>query len=282
MKKPMLTKLVALASVALFAGITMFLTAPAVRISAPAEPQTKPAAVGTPEGAHASSPRKTLAVRVAEAPAGSVAPHMLPDDALERQRRATAAMLVSRQESVSQLYGAFFEAQGLPSDLQGKVASILVQPERALADDALTAMRAGTMPMPPSPETLRTQRAQQDHALRSLLGEAGFAAFADYRSTVPDRIILNGMKRQGAELTAEQSQLLLTILTEERKKMMGSAVAARNLDAMPKSQAMEFIQQDQARLQEAVSHRVGSALSPEQTAMLGDVFTRLTKPPNPR
>lgn len=210
-------------------------------------------------------------------------PSSVPPPAMfERHAKAAAAMAAQSQDNAKRVHAAFFEAQGMPRALQDQVAAILALPERMLAEGALAAMRAGTLPTPPSPQMLRDLKSRQDQELRSLLGAEGFAALENYRTTIPDRIIVDGMTRQGAALTEDQSQQLLAILNEERRKVMGSPDAPRNFQSLPASQALALIQQDQEKLREAVSRRAETILDAGQASMLGDVFNRLTKVPRPR
>jgi hypothetical protein len=254
--------------------------------------------LATPGGTLPQSAGPDLASPVSPPPAAGIAaardaspvttdpakrPSPVPPPAMfERHAKATAAMAAQSQENAKRVHAAFFEAQGLPRAVQDQVAAILALPERMLAEEALAAMRAGTLPTPPSPEMLRALKSRQDQELRSKLGEEGFAALENYRTTIPDRIIVDGMTRQGAALTEDQSQQLLAILNEERRKVMGSPDAPRNFQSLPTSQALALIQQDQEKLREAVSRRAETILDAGQASMLGDVFNRLTKVPRPR
>ena len=90
------------------------------------------------------------------------------------------------------------------------------------------------------------------------------------------------MQRQGAELSEDQSRQLLGILTEERRKIAGPPGAPRNLESLPPGDAMALMRQEQEKLREAVGARTGTVLTPAQAAALGEVFSRLTRPPKPR
>ena len=191
-------------------------------------------------------------------------------------------MVARSQQNSKRLYGSFFEAKGLSPEVRNQIATILSQPMQALADESFAAMRAGVRTTPPSAETLRNQKTEQDAALRSVLGDEGFAEFANYRQTVPDRIIIDGMQRQGAELSEEQSRQLLAILGEERRKISGPPGATRNLESLPGGDGMSAMQLEQEKLREAVSARTGQVLTPAQAAALGEVFSRLNRPPKAR
>jgi hypothetical protein len=270
--------LIAAASTALVAGVAIFLAMPGGTFPQSAGPDVTIPDSPQPAAGIAAS-RDAAAATKAPAKRPSPAP---PPAVFERHAKAVAAMAAQSLENAKRVHAAFFEAQGLSRAVQDQVAAILALPERMLADEALAAMRAGTLPTPPSPEMLHALKSRQDEELRSLLGEGGLAALENYRTTIPDRIIVDGMTRQGAALTEDQSQQLLAILNEERRKAMGSPAAARNFQSLPPSQALALIRQDQEKLRDAVSRRAESILDAGQAAMLGDVFNRLAKLPRPR
>jgi thiamine biosynthesis lipoprotein ApbE len=93
-----------------------------------------------------------------------------------------------------------------------------------LEQQAFEAAQSGTLPALPSPAAVRVQQAQQDQQLRSVLGDADFAQFNQYRATIPDRSMIDAMNQQGANLTESQSQQLLQILTEARQQIICQTV----------------------------------------------------------
>ena len=198
------------------------------------------------------------------------------------QRKIQAAVNANLRARTRALYGQAFQKLGLSSDLQNKVIDILIQPEMQLQQQAMEAAQAGTIPVSPSPEALRAQQVQQDQQLHSALGDAGFTQFSQYRATIPDRIIIDAMNRQGANLSETQSQQLLQVLTEERQQIIGQAPISRNLDSMPPDQAMAVIQQQQTLLQQAVGNRIQNILTPEQSTMLQGAFSQFSLSPKAR
>jgi hypothetical protein len=167
--------------------------------------------------------------------------------------------------------GAFKQLQ-LPPDLQEKIIDILTQPEKQLEQQAFDAAQSGNIPAPPSPEEMQAQLAQEDQQLRSVLGDAGFAAFSQYRATIPDRSVIEDMNQQGANLSESQSQQLLQVLIQERQQIQ--AGTTQNLNSMSQDQAIRALDQQQALLQQAVSDRVQNVLTPEQATTLKEVLSQ--------
>lgn len=272
----------ALASAAVIASLAVFLAVPkqpqaetvAAHVSAPAaekgrEINPSVRSSGTSIHVDADSPAK-------------VSPPEADAAALEIHKKATKAFIAHTHENTERLYGSFFQARGLSPSLQSEMTAILARPMQALTDEVSVAMRAGVRTTPQTPEALRAERSKQDQDLRSLLGNEGFAEFSEYRRTIPDRIIVQGMQRQGAELSDEQSQQMLQILTEERRKLSAATGNAQSPNSLPPGEAMSVMRQDQERLRDAVNRRVDALLTPEQIAAMGEVFERLSRPRMPR
>ena len=134
------------------------------------------------------------------------------------------------RERTRSLYGVAFQQLGLPANLQEKVIDILTQQQQQLEQQAFDAAQSGKLPDPPSPQEMRTQQAQQDNQLRSVLGDVGFAQFKQYQTTIPDRIIINQMSEQGANLSESQSEQLLQVLTSSRDQIFGQPGATLELE----------------------------------------------------
>jgi hypothetical protein len=196
-----------------------------------------------------------------------------PLDAAIHQKIA-AAMNAQMREETKRLYGAFFQQLHLSADLQEKVIDVLMQQQKQLEQQTFEAAQSGEFPTPPSPEAIRAQQIQQDQQLRSVLGDAGFAGFSQYRGTIPDRMIINDMNQQGANLSESQSKQLLQILTEARQQIIGQAGITQNLDFMSPDQVMTIIQQQEVLLQQTVGNRIQNLLRPEQAAALQGVFSQ--------
>ena len=134
-----------------------------------------------------------------------------------------AGLNAKLREATKGLYASAFRQLQLPVDLQEKVVDILTQQEKRLEQEAFEAAQSGSVPALPSPEVVRAQQAQQDQQLLSVLGDAGFAEFNQYRATIPDRTMIDAMNQQGANLSESQSQQLLQVLTEERQQIIGQS-----------------------------------------------------------
>jgi hypothetical protein len=170
------------------------------------------------------------------------------------------------------MYEGAFQQLRLPRDPEEKVIDILTQPEKQLEQQAFDAAQSGNIPAAPSPEEMQAQQAQQDQQLRSVLGDAGFAAFNQYRATIPDRSVIEDMNQQGANLSESQSQQLLQVLVQERQQIQ--AGTAQDLNSMPPDQAIKTLDQQQVLLQQAVSDRVQNILTPEQATTLKGVLSQ--------
>ncbi|MBV8899319.1 MAG: hypothetical protein JOY92_04310 [Verrucomicrobia bacterium] len=201
---------------------------------------------------------------------------------IEFHQKAAAGFQARLRQDTQHLYGGLFQQLGLSPDVEAKVLDILTQPQRQLEEQAFEAAQKGTIPAPMSPEQMRAQMAQQNQQLRSVLGEDGFAAFDQYRATLPDRIIIDALNQQGANLTDGQSQQLLQVLTQARQEVIGQSPVTRNLDSMPPDQAATAIQQQQALLLQTVSNRSQSILTPQQQTALQGIMSRLSVPPKTR
>jgi hypothetical protein len=201
-------------------------------------------------------------------------PPSLDKAGVETRRKMTAALNAELRGRTRGLYGLAFQQLGLPANLQEKVIDILTQQQQQLEQQAFEAAESGNIPAPPSPEEMRTQQAQQDNQLRSILGDAGFAQFNQYQATIPDRIMIDEMNQQGANLSESQSEKLLQVLTQERQQIVGQAVVTQNLGSMSPDQATTAIQQQQVLLQQAVGDRVQNILTPEQGKMLQGVLSQ--------
>ena len=205
-------------------------------------------------------------------------PHPLDKAAIEFHRTMAASLNAKLRERTRSLYGVAFQQLGLPANLQEKVIDILTQQQQQLEQQAFDAAQSGKLPDPPSPQEMRTQQAQQDNQLRSVLGDVGFAQFKQYQTTIPDRIIINQMSEQGANLSESQSEQLLQVLTSSRGQIFGQPGATSNLNSMSPDQAKAVMQQQHALLQQTVSDRVQSLLTPEQGKTLQGIISRLSPP----
>jgi hypothetical protein len=205
-------------------------------------------------------------------------PPPLDKAAIEIHRTMVAGLNAEIRERTRALYGVAFQQLGLPANLQEKVMDILTQQQQQLEQQAFEAAQSGRFLTSLSPEEMRTQQAQQDDQLRSLLGDAGFAQFNQYETTIPDRILIDQMNQQGANLSDSQSAKLLQVLTESRQQIFGQSGAMSNLSAIPPDQAVAAIQQQQALLQQTVSERVQSILTPDQGKTLQGAISQLNIP----
>jgi hypothetical protein len=191
---------------------------------------------------------------------------------IETHRKLASSLNQEIRGATRRMYEGAFQQLRLPRDLQEKVIDILTQPEKQLEQQAFDAAQSGNIPAPPSLEEMQAQQAQQDQQLRSVLGDAGFAAFNQYRATIPDRSVIEDMNQQGANLSDSQSQQLLQVLVRERQQIQ--AGTAQNLNSMSPDQAIRALDQQQVLLQQAVSDRVQNILTPEQATTLKGILSQ--------
>jgi len=193
-------------------------------------------------------------------------PLPVPDETTHK--KIVAALNARMREEARKLFAAAFQELGLSANVQDKIVDILTQQEKQLQQQAFEAAKSGTIPTPPSLEEMRAQQTQQDQQLRALLGDAGFAQFNQYRTTIPDRMIMNSMNEEGANLSESQSQQLLQVLTQAREQIIGQSGVTSNLNSMSPNQAIATMQQQQLLLQQTVNSRIQNILTAEQTAIL--------------
>jgi hypothetical protein len=201
-------------------------------------------------------------------------PTLLDKTAVETRQKLAADLKAELRERTRNLYGAAFKQLGLPANIQERVIDILTQQQQQLEQEAFETGQSGNVPEPPSPDALRAEQGRQDQQLRSVLGNAAFAQFEQYRATIPDHIIADSMNQQGANLTDNQSQQLVQILTTARQQIIGQAGIAQNLSSMSPAQAVTFFQQQQSLLQQAVGERVQNLLTPEQATTLKGILSQ--------
>jgi hypothetical protein len=238
------------------------------------------------------SPNNEKDVRVTQNPAASsnelppkedqpsesstpVHPLSLPNErALEIHQKMVAELNAKMREATKGLYAEAFQELHLTADIQEKVIDILTQGQKQLEQQAFEAAQSGTLPALPSPSAVRAQQAEQNQQLRSLLGDASFAQFDQYRSTIPDRSTIAVMNQQGANLTESQTQQLLGILSDARRQIISQATITQNLDSMASDQAVAAMEQQQSLLRQTVNDRVQNILTPSQATLLQEILAQ--------
>lgn len=198
-------------------------------------------------------------------------PPALHSAAIQVHRKLAADLNAEMREATRRINEGAFQQLRLPRDQQDKVIDILTQQQKQLEQQAFAAAGSGNIPAPPSPEEIQAQQAQEDQQLGSVLGDAGFAAFNQYRATIPDRSVIETMDQQGANLSDSQSQQLLQVLVQERQQVQ--AGTTQNVNSMSPDQAIRALDQQQALLQQAVDDRVQNILTPEQATTLKAVMS---------
>jgi hypothetical protein len=237
-----------------------------------------PVANDSPDNQKEASVTQSLAVPSSESvltedprsepPAEAKSLPRLDATALEAHRTMVADLNARLREATKGLYAGAFRQLHLPADVQDKVLDILTQGQKQLEEQAFEAAQSGTLPALPSPAELQAQQAQQEQQLRSVLGEDGFAQFNRYRATIPDSTMIDAMNQQGANLSENQSQQLLQILTDARQQIIGQGGTAQSLDSLSPAQAVTTMHQQQTLLQQVVGSRVQNILTSDQASTL--------------
>jgi len=202
------------------------------------------------------------------------APPSPKEVATEVHKRIASGLDTEIRKATNGLYEAFFQQLSLASTVQEKVIDILTKDQKQLEQQAFEAAQSGNIPVPPTPDEIRSQQEQQNQQLRTALGDAGFAQFVQYQATIPDRLIVDAVNQEGANLSESQSQQLLQILAEARQQITGQSSITQNLASMSPGDAMAIVQQQQAVLQQTVGSRVQNLLTPQQATALQNVFVQ--------
>jgi hypothetical protein len=121
---------------------------------------------------------------------------------------------------------------------------------------------------------MRQRQGEADRELQSLLGYEDFNRLRDYQASIPDQIVIGGMKEAGASLSDQQVRSMLAIMREERTRVMGSA-GLRNLDGVDPEVIHQMIQSDQQQIHFATEGRLAPLLSSEQLAIFKKVINGL-------
>jgi len=213
-------------------------------------------------------PPEKSAPEAKEAFLGPVLENVPPPRDEAMHQKVAAAIDGKTREAFKMIYGKLFEKLHLSADLQKKVIDILTQPLKQLEQQTFDAAQSGSIPAPPSPEALRAQQVQEDQQLRSVLGDAGFAQFDEYRASIPERNIIDRMNQEGADLSDSQSQQVSKILMDARNQIIGQAGNSQYLNSLSPDKAVKIMQQQQVLLQQIVRDRVQNILTPEQIKTL--------------
>ena len=214
------------------------------------------------------APPEQSAPEAKEAFHGPVLENVPPPRDETTHQKVAAAIDGKTREAFKTIFGKLFEKLHLSADLQGKVIDILTQPLKQLEQQTFDAAQSGSIPTLPSPEALRAQQVLEDQQLRSVLGDAGFAQFDEYRAGIPERNIIDRMNHEGAELSDSQSQQVSKVLMEARNQIIGQAGNSQYLNSLSPDKAVKIMQQQQVLLQQIVRDRVQNILTPEQIKTL--------------
>jgi hypothetical protein len=220
-------------------------------------------------------PPEKSAPEAKEAFLGPVLENVPPPRDEAMHQKVAAAIDGKTREAFKMIYGKLFEKLHLSADLQKKVIDILTQPLKQLEQQTFDAAQSGSIPAPPSPEALRAQQVQEDQQLRSVLGDAGFAQFDEYRASIPERNIIDRMNQEGADLSDSQSQQVSKILMDARNQIIGQAGNSQYLNSLSPDKAVSIMQQQQVLLQQTVRDRVQNVLTPEQIKILQSTVAQM-------
>ena len=116
--------------------------------------------------------------------------------------------------------------------------------------------------------------------MRSLLGDADFAKFQEFQTTLPDRQMLEQMQTSFADnpLTDDQQQRLLQLMIAERKNSILALDPNTGKPAVPDANPaaqMEQTLQAQDQINQRVYQQAADFLSPVQLQSLGTSQTNM-------
>jgi hypothetical protein len=151
---------------------------------------------------------------------------------------------------------------------------------KALTDNMTNAMAQGLAMMSGTnnPEATSTAAAAQksmQEQMKSLLGDAGYAQFQDYQTSLPDRVLFDQMKTSFSDnpLTDDQQQRLLQLMITERKITVTAMDPATGMPYAPSAAnsaaQLEKSMQDQEQVNLRVYQQAADFLSPAQLQTLG-------------
>jgi hypothetical protein len=146
---------------------------------------------------------------------------------------------------------------------------------KALSDNTTNAMAQGMAMMsgtnnPDAANAVADSQKAMEEQMKSLLGDAGFAQFQEFQTSLPDRMLLDTMiKPSFADnpLTDDQQQRLLQLMTSERKNTTVSLDPNTGQPAvLPANSggAMEQAVQTQEQINQGVYQQAAAFLSPAQ------------------
>ena len=140
---------------------------------------------------------------------------MMENPGLRKQMREQQKVMLDM------MYGGLFEALGYTGDDLAKLKELLV--DRQMAD-----MEAGFRPEEGSEGAAKRDEAEA--AIRSFLGEAGYATYREHHETLGERMELKQFRTQAPDgmpaLDPRQESEMTKILKEERQAVLGEARTA--------------------------------------------------------
>jgi hypothetical protein len=146
---------------------------------------------------------------------------------------------------------------------------------KALSDNMTNAMAQGMAMMsgtnnPDATSAVADSQKAMEEQMKSLLGDAGFAQFQEFQTSLPDRVLLDTMiKPSFADnpLTDDQQQRLLQLMTSERKNAAAAVDPNTGQPAVMTANsggAMAQAVQTQEQINQGVYQQAAAFLSPAQ------------------
>jgi len=204
---------------------------------------------------------------------GGLMESMMKDPAMLKAIGEQQAAMLKTQ------YASLLKQLNLTPEQQNKFFAILSANQTNNMVQGL-AMMNGTNSEAATSAIAAGTKTMQDQ-MHSLLGDAGFAQFEDFQTTLPDRQILEQFKTSFGDhpLSSDQEQQLLQVMVAERKNAMtsvdpntGQPMVINPGDKVGAAK-QSLLVQDQ--INQRVYEQAGAFLSPDQIQSLGTAQTNL-------
>ena len=187
---------------------------------------------------------------------------------------------------VDQLYNPLVKQLGLTPDEAGKFKDLLVSNQMTATEQATSLMGSDSTNRAEAMASITQAQKDSDESMKQLLGDARYAQYKDYQSTVGERTVLNMFQQQNAgtanALSDQQTDQLLGFMKEERQNVATATGQplpgsgddqVANLQAMTSPEQMQKLLDSQATVNEKVYDRAREVLSPDQLQSFGQFQT---------
>jgi hypothetical protein len=185
-----------------------------------------------------------------------------------------------------QLYNPLIKQLGLTPDEAGKFKDLIVSNQMNGTAQATALMGGDSTNRADAMASITQAQKDSDEAMKEFLGDARYAQYKDYQTTVGERTVLNMFQQQNAgtpsALSDQQTDQLLALMKEERQNVAtatGQPLPGSgddqisNLQAMTSPEQMQKFLESQETVNDRVYDRAREVLSPDQLQSFGQFQT---------